>query len=76
MTARRLDPRLIAALLLLARRLSFNFGHGSLPKQAEVVSKYVKKGNPLFVEGRLQPDTWAIKHQSSEPGRGDYFIPM
>jgi single-strand DNA-binding protein len=26
--------------------------------QAEVVAKYCKKGSPLFVDGRLQLDTW------------------
>jgi single-strand DNA-binding protein len=28
---------------------------------AEVVGQYVKKGNPLFVEGRLQLETWQDK---------------
>ena len=27
-------------------------------KRAEVINKYVKKGNQLFVEGRLKLDTW------------------
>lgn len=27
-------------------------------RQAETISKYVVKGNPLFVEGRLKLDTW------------------
>ena len=27
-------------------------------KRAEVINKYVKKGNPLFVEGRLKFDSW------------------
>ena len=27
-------------------------------RQAETLNKYVRKGNPLFVEGRLQLDTW------------------
>jgi single-strand DNA-binding protein len=27
-------------------------------KRAEVVNKYCKKGNPLFVEGRLTFDSW------------------
>ncbi len=30
-------------------------------KQAEIISKYVFKGNPLFVEGRLRLDTWESK---------------
>ena len=27
-------------------------------RQAETLNKYVRKGQPLFVEGRLQLDTW------------------
>jgi single-strand DNA-binding protein len=27
-------------------------------KRAEVINKYCKKGNPLFVEGRLTFDSW------------------
>lgn len=27
-------------------------------KQAETINKYCKKGNPLFVEGRLKFDSW------------------
>lgn len=27
-------------------------------KRAEVINKYCKKGNPLFVEGRLKFDSW------------------
>lgn len=27
-------------------------------KRAEVINKYIKKGNPLFVEGRLKFDSW------------------
>ena len=30
-------------------------------RQAETISKYVTKGNPLFVEGRLKLDTWENK---------------
>lgn len=30
-------------------------------RQAETVSKYVTKGNPLFVEGRLKLDSWENK---------------
>jgi single-strand DNA-binding protein len=30
-------------------------------RQAEVVGEYCKKGNPLFIEGRLQMDTWDDK---------------
>ena len=29
--------------------------------QAETISKYVSKGRPLFVEGRLKLDTWENK---------------
>ncbi|MBT6381672.1 MAG: single-stranded DNA-binding protein, partial [Opitutales bacterium] len=30
-------------------------------RQAETVSKYVSKGHPLFVEGRLKLDSWENK---------------
>ncbi|MBK1879788.1 single-stranded DNA-binding protein [Pelagicoccus mobilis] len=30
-------------------------------KQAEIISKYVQKGNPLFIEGRLKFDSWESK---------------
>jgi len=30
-------------------------------RQAEIISKYVSKGNPLFVEGRLRLDSWESK---------------
>ena len=30
-------------------------------KQAEVIHRYVQKGKPLFVEGRLRYDTWDDK---------------
>lgn len=30
-------------------------------RQAEVISKYVAKGGPLFVEGRLKLDSWENK---------------
>ena len=30
-------------------------------RHAEIVGEYVKKGKPLFVEGRLQLDTWEDK---------------
>ena len=30
-------------------------------KQAEVINQYMSKGKPLFVEGRLQLDTWEGK---------------
>lgn len=36
----------------------------SFGKQAEVLGKYLSKGRPLFVEGRLQLDTW--ESQSGE----------
>jgi single-strand DNA-binding protein len=34
-------------------------------KQAEVVGQYCKKGRPLYIEGRLQMDSWEDK-QSGE----------
>lgn len=30
-------------------------------RQAEIVEKYTRKGRPLYVEGRLQLDTWEDK---------------
>lgn len=30
-------------------------------KQAELISQYLRKGNPLFVEGRLRLDQWDDK---------------
>lgn len=33
---------------------------------AEIVQQYVKKGNPLFVQGRLQLETWQDK-QTNQP---------
>lgn len=30
-------------------------------KTAEVIAKYFKKGNPIFVEGRLKFDSWQTK---------------
>ena len=30
-------------------------------KRAEIVSKYVKKGDPLYVEGKLQTSSWEDK---------------
>jgi len=39
-------------------------------KQAELVEKYVKKGDKLYVEGKLQSRTWddkqGIRHQTVE----------
>ena len=31
-------------------------------KQAEVISQYVEKGKPLFIQGRLKYDTWDDKN--------------
>jgi single-strand DNA-binding protein len=33
-------------------------------RRAEVVNKYCKKGNPLFVEGRLTFDSWEAQDGS------------
>ena len=33
-------------------------------KRAEVINKYCKKGNPLFVEGRLTFDSWQAQDGS------------
>lgn len=31
-------------------------------RQAEVIAQYVKKGSPLFLDGRLKLDTWEDKN--------------
>ncbi len=33
-------------------------------KRAEVINKYVKKGNPLFIEGRLKFESWQAQDGS------------
>lgn len=41
----------------------------SFGKQAEVMSKYLTKGSPVFVEGRLQTQSWehdGVKHYRTE----------
>lgn len=45
------DPRKQDAEPLFIRIASFN-------KQAESCGRYLKKGNPVFVEGRLQISSW------------------
>lgn len=38
-------------------------------RQAELVCQYLKKGNPLYVEGRLQMDTWDDKQTGQKRSR-------
>jgi len=38
-------------------------------RQAEVVGEYCKKGKPLFVEGRLQMDSWEDKQSGQKRNR-------
>ena len=38
-------------------------------KAAEIVSQYMKKGRPLYVEGRLQLDTWDDKQTGQKRSR-------
>lgn len=41
----------------------------SFGKQAEVIAKYLTKGSPLYVEGRLQTQSWekdGVKHYRTE----------
>lgn len=38
-------------------------------RTAEVVHQYCKKGRPLFVEGRLQLDTWEDKQSGQKRSR-------
>jgi len=35
-------------------------------RQAEVANEYAKKGQPLYVEGRLQMDTWEDKQSGQK----------
>lgn len=35
-------------------------------KQAELIGQYLKKGNPLFVEGRLKLDQWTDKNNGEK----------
>jgi single-strand DNA-binding protein len=46
-------------------------------KAAEIISQYMKKGNPLFVEGRLKLDTWDDKSTGQKRSKltviGDEF---
>lgn len=38
-------------------------------KQAEVLGQYMKKGRPIFVEGRLHMDTWEDKQSGQKRSR-------
>lgn len=38
-------------------------------KQAETIGQYLKKGRPLFVEGRLRMDTWDDKQTGQKRSR-------
>jgi single-strand DNA-binding protein len=38
-------------------------------RQAEVASQYLKKGRPVFIEGRLQLDTWDDKQTGQKRSR-------
>lgn len=38
-------------------------------RQAEVIGEYMKKGRPLYVEGRLQLDTWEDKASGQQRSR-------
>ena len=46
-------------------------------RQAEVIGEYMKKGRPLYVEGRLQLDQWEDKSTGQQRSRlkviGDNF---
>ena len=35
-------------------------------RQAEIVGEYLKKGRPVFIEGRLQMDTWDDKQTGAK----------
>lgn len=38
-------------------------------RSAEIISQYMKKGRPLYVEGRLQLDTWEDKASGQQRSR-------
>ena len=38
-------------------------------RQAEVAGQYLKKGRPVFIEGRLQLDTWDDKQSGQKRSR-------
>lgn len=38
-------------------------------KQAEVINQYVRKGSPIFIEGRLKYDTWEDKQGGGKRSR-------
>ncbi len=38
-------------------------------RQAEVIGEYMKKGRPIYVEGRLQLDTWEDKTTGQQRSR-------
>lgn len=38
-------------------------------RQAEVIAQYMKKGSPLFVEGRLKLDTWEDKNTKQKQSK-------
>lgn len=38
-------------------------------KRAEVLAKYVGKGDPIYVEGRLKLDTWEDKNSGEKKSR-------
>lgn len=38
-------------------------------RQAEVIGEYMRKGRPLYVEGRLQLDTWEDKTSGQQRSR-------
>lgn len=38
----------------------------SFGKQAELISQYMKKGNPIFIEGRIQTRSWDDKDGSKK----------
>lgn len=38
-------------------------------RQAEIIGEYMKKGRPIYVEGRLQLDTWEDKTSGQQRSR-------
>ncbi len=38
-------------------------------KQAELISQYLRKGNPIFIEGRLKLDQWDDKQTGQKKSK-------
>ena len=46
----------------------------AMGRQAEVISQYMSKGRPIFVEGRLEFRSWEAKDGSGKRSKLDVFV--